>query len=257
MTARRACIWLWLAACAACASKLPETRYYQLAQPEARQRGTGGELLVLEALSADAAYDDERIVYRTTPFRLDYYQYHHWSSAPGIMIGNYLEQALEASGRFRAVVREATPDAPVILGGRVVAIEEIDRSRTAWAGRIVLELVLTDARSGEALWTEQFEETEPLRQQTPEGLAAALSIAMSRIVAHTAPMIASLTERQARRNAEHPAARADHADRTHPGDRAHPTDDPHPDDRAEYPSAARAALRAVPRAGPREPHDDP
>ena len=199
--------WLAWAACAACGGKLPETRYYQLAQPETRLRG-GDDLLVLEAVTADGAYDDDRIVYRTTPFRIDYYQYHRWSSAPGVMVGNYLEQALEASGKFRAVVREMTPDAPVVLGGRVIAIEEVDRSRTEWLGRIVLELVLTDTRTGAALWTDQLEETEPLRQQTPEGLAAALSIAMSRIVAHTVPTIAELADRQARLRAEHPAAQA-------------------------------------------------
>jgi hypothetical protein len=124
------------------------------------------------------------------------------------MVGNYLEQALEASGKFRAVMHEMTPDAPVVLTGRVVAIEEVDRSATEWIGRIVLELVLTDAKTGEALWTDQLEETEPLRKQTPEALAAALSIAMSRIVAHTVPTIAELADRQARLRAEHPAAQA-------------------------------------------------
>jgi len=204
MTARAGVAAVWIA-CAGCGGKLPETRYYQLAAPEAKVRGCDS-LLVLEALTADAAYDDERIVYRTTPVRIDYYQYHRWSSAPGIMVGNYLEQAFKTSGKFRAVMRDPTPDAPVILAGRVIAIEEVDRSKTAWIGRIVLELVLTDARTGEALWTEQLEETEPLRQQTPEGLAAALSIAMSRIVAHTVPVIADLTDRQAHLHVEHPAA---------------------------------------------------
>jgi ABC-type uncharacterized transport system auxiliary subunit len=204
MIARTSLVALGLA-CAACAGKMPDTRYYQLAPPASRVGGGDG-LIVLETLTTDAAYDDERIVYRTTPFRLDYYQYHRWSSAPGVMVGNYLEQAFEHSGKFRAVVRDATPDAPVILAGRVIAIEEVDRSKTAWIGRIVLELILTDARTGEALWSEQFEETEPLLQQTPEGLAAALSAAMSRIVAHTVPVIADLADRQARIHAEHPAA---------------------------------------------------
>jgi ABC-type uncharacterized transport system auxiliary subunit len=204
MTARTWITLVWLA-CTACGDKLPETRYYQLAARDAKLRG-GGDLLVLDTLTADAAYDDDRIVYRTTPFRLDYYQYQRWSSTPGIMVGNYLEQALEASGRFRGVVREMTPDAPVVLAGRVVAIEEVDRSKTEWIGRIVVELLLTDARTGEALWTEQIEETEPLSHQTPEGLAAALSIAMSRIVAHTVPAIADITDRQAHLRTEHAAA---------------------------------------------------
>jgi len=186
-------------ACMACAcgARTPETHYYQLAAPGASQRG-GDTVLVLETLTADAAYDDERIVYRTTPVRLDYYQYHRWTSAPGIMVTAYLERALEASGRFRAVVRDATADAAVVLSGRVLAIEEVDRSRTEWLGRLVVELTLADARTGAALWTEQLEETEPLRQQSPEGLAGALSRAMSRIVAQTAPRIAELAERRTR-----------------------------------------------------------
>jgi ABC-type uncharacterized transport system auxiliary subunit len=189
----------------ACSSKLPDTRFYQLAPPSSQPRAGDG-VLVLESLTTDAAYDDERIAYRTTPFRIDYYQYHRWSSTPGVLVGNFLEQAFEASGKFRAVVRQPTMDAPVILGGRVIALEEVDRSKTEWLGRIVIELVLTDARTGEALWTEQLEETERLSEQTPEGLAAALSIAMSRIVAHTVPVIAELGTRQAQRHAEQPAA---------------------------------------------------
>ncbi|TMQ11195.1 MAG: hypothetical protein E6J91_23825 [Deltaproteobacteria bacterium] len=195
-----------------CGGKLPETHYYQLAAADVRLRGGDG-IVVLDTLATDAAYDDERIVYRTTPFRLDYYQYHRWSSAPGVMVGNYLEQALENSGKLRAVIREMSPDAAVVLAGRVVAIEEVDRSRTEWLGRIVVELVLSDARSAEILWTERLEETEPLHQQSPEGLAAALSAAMARIAARTAPVVGELAERAARAHAEQPAATAA---RSHP-----------------------------------------
>ena len=176
---------------AACSSKTPDTRFYQLAAPQQRAPSAGDVTLVVEPLTTDPAYDDERIVYRSNPYRLDYYHYHRWSAAPGMMIGNYLEEALERSGRFRAVKRELSEDAPVVLGGRVVAIEEVDRSRTQWHGRLVIELTLTDAKSSRVLWSEQFEETEPLRAQTPEGLARALSVAMSRIVAKAAPVIAA------------------------------------------------------------------
>jgi ABC-type uncharacterized transport system auxiliary subunit len=199
-------------ACAGCAGTMPDTRYYQLAPPTTKTPG-GSELLVLDSLTADAAYDDERIVYRTTPFRLDYYQYQHWSSVPGVMVANYLEQAFETSGKFRAVVRELTPDAPVVLAGRVIAIEEVDRSPTEWFGRICLELVLTDAHTGEALWTQQLEEIEPLKQRTPEGLAAALTVAMARISAHTIPVVAELTEKVARTHTDNPPTTASRAKR--------------------------------------------
>jgi ABC-type uncharacterized transport system auxiliary subunit len=187
---------LALVVLASCGGKVPETRYYQLAAPPAAG-GAGDQLLVLEPLATDGAYDDERIVYRTSPYRLDYYQYHRWSAAPGVLIGNYLEQALERSGRFRGVVRELDPAATVVLGGRVVALEEIDESRTQWRGHVVIELRLTDARTNSVLWTEQLEDSEPLTVQSPEGLARALSTAMARIAARCTPAIAEVTQRQA------------------------------------------------------------
>ncbi len=182
----------------ACAGKLPETRFYQLAPAPSTQQPTGDVTLVVEPLATDPAYDDERIVYRTTPYRLDYYQYHRWSSPPGAMVGNYLERALEDSGKFRSVVREISADAPAVLGGRVIAIEEVDTSKSNWRGRIVIELTLSDARTGTLLWTQQYDETEPLPSQSPEGLAKALSAAMGRIVAKAAPSIAEIADRQQR-----------------------------------------------------------
>lgn len=176
---------------AACGGKLPDTRFYQLAPPAAATAAARGELtIVLEPLATESAYEDERIVYRTNPYRLDYYQYHRWSAPPGVMIAGFLEQSLERSGRFRGVVRELTAGAVAILGGRVIAIEEIDAANAQWRGRIDLELTLTDARSGTVVWSEQFNETEPLPAMSPEGLARALSVAMARIAARAIPEIA-------------------------------------------------------------------
>ncbi|MBA3397989.1 MAG: membrane integrity-associated transporter subunit PqiC [Deltaproteobacteria bacterium] len=189
---------------AACGGKVPQTRYYQLAAPTTAARGDGA-VIVLEQLATDAGYDDERIVYRTTPYRMDYYDYHRWSASPGVVVGNYLEQALERSGRFRAVIREVSDQAAIVLGGRVVALEEIDRSKARWVGRIVIELTAADPRTNEILWTEQFEEIEPLAVQSPEGLAQAITKAMSRIVAKAAPQIADHADRQAALHAAEPA----------------------------------------------------
>lgn len=180
---------LALVVLAACGGSLPATRYYDLAPPPP-VAAQGGAVLVLEPLTTDDAYDDERIVYRTGDYRLDYYDYHRWSAAPGVMIGNYLERGLERSGHFRAVVREPTRETRVVLTGRVAAIEEIDVSKQAWEGHVVLELSLVDPVSGASVWSEQYDEREPLVEQSPEGLAEAISAAMARIVAAAAPAIA-------------------------------------------------------------------
>jgi hypothetical protein len=51
---------------------------------------------------------------------------------------------------------------------------------------------LTDTASGEVLWSEQFEELEPLDTQNPEGLVKALSRAMTRIAQRALPVISNL-----------------------------------------------------------------
>lgn len=192
-----------LVALAACGAKAPETRYYQLAAPAAARGGgapsdaPSDAVVVVEPLDTDAAYDDERIVYRQSPYRLDYYQYHRWVASPGTMLSDYLAQALARTGRFRAIDREPTDDAAVILGGRVIAIEEIDRGPHRWDGRIALALSVTDARTGEVLWSQDVEEIEPLAALTPEGLAAALSRAMARVVDRVSPTLGATASRQA------------------------------------------------------------
>lgn len=193
-------------ALAACGGKLPQTHFYQLADPGRDVEPGPGVPLAIETLVTDSAYDDDRMVYRITPYRLDYYNYHRWSAAPGTLVANYLERAFESSGRFGAVTRDDdTGEAPVVLGGRVLAIEEVDVSKDRWVARIVLELTLTDTSSGEVLWTEQFEETEPMPRQHPEGLARALSVALERIANRAVPVVSSLAERTAR---AHEAAKA-------------------------------------------------
>ncbi|MGE0548155.1 MAG: ABC-type transport auxiliary lipoprotein family protein [Kofleriaceae bacterium] len=178
-----------------CGGSVPATRYYQLAPPAATPGGRGDLVIAIEPFETDPGYDDERIVYRTTPYRLDYYQYHRWSASPSVMVASFLEQALERAGRFRAVVRDATEQSPLVIRGRVLAIEEVDRSATSRVGRIVVELSLVDSRTGSTLWSEQFEEAEPVAQRTPEGLAKALSVAMGRIAARATDPIAAQATR--------------------------------------------------------------
>jgi ABC-type uncharacterized transport system auxiliary subunit len=187
-----------LLALAACGGKMPETKFYSFAEPSGKVTSGTGASVVVEPLATDSAYDDERIVYRVTPYRLDYYNYHRWSAAPGMLIANYLERALEKSGKFGAVTRETNPDALVTLGGRVVAIEEVDKSKTQWVGRLVLELTLTNNATGEVLWAEQFEELEPLPMQSPEGLARAISSALERVANRAIPAVSVLADQVAR-----------------------------------------------------------
>ncbi len=186
----RRCALLLLAA-AACGGRAPDTHYYDLASAARRHSGDG-PVLAIEPLTADEPYDDERMVYRESPYRVDYYHYHRWSASPGAMVSNHLERALESSGRFAAVLREDPKNAAYVLGGRLIALEEVDVSKRRWLGRVSLELHLRDAATGDVVWSKKLEETEPVARQTPEGVARALSRAMDRIARRLAPELGAV-----------------------------------------------------------------
>jgi hypothetical protein len=106
------------------------------------------------------------------------------------------------------VTAQANESVPVTLGGRVIALEEVDRSKTSWLGRVAVELTLTDTLTSKVLWSQRFEETEPLKEQTPEGLAQALSVAMARITQRALPEVVDLATQA---TAERAAARGPRA----------------------------------------------
>lgn len=174
----------------------PPTRYYELALPAQTSQMSSAGSIVIEPFTAEGAYDDERMVYRSSPYRLDYYDYHRWGAPPGQLVASYLEQTLRKSGRFKTVATDSGEDNAIVLSGRVLALEEVDTSKTKWTGHIALELTARDA-SGKVVWTQQFDESVPMPVQSPEGLAQAVTAAMQRIAGRIAPTLGELAERQA------------------------------------------------------------
>jgi ABC-type uncharacterized transport system auxiliary subunit len=174
-----------------CGGAPPPTHHYTLAvrspgMPAASQ----GTTLAVASLAVAAAYDTDRIVYRLSPYRIDYYNYHRWGASPGLLVADHLRTAYARTGLFRGVVAELDPDADVVLAGRILAMDEIDETPERWQAHLALELSLRDSRTGSSLWSALYERREPMSERTPEGLARALSAVLAAIVAESAPAIA-------------------------------------------------------------------
>ncbi len=180
---------------AGCGGRMPETRYYDLPSA-ARGHAGDGPVLAVEPLEVDEPYDDDRMVYRENPYRVDYYHYHRWSASPGALVSRHLERALAASGRFAGVLRDQDArGVSFILGGRLLALEEVDLSKRRWVARVALELALRDATSGDVVWTRRVELSEPVARQSPEGVARALSRALDRVARRLAPELNAVAAR--------------------------------------------------------------
>lgn len=175
---------------ASCRSS-PPIRHYQ---PEVVQQELGDAsspsdvVLAIEDFSASAAYDEQRIVYRTNDVQINYYHYHRWASPPGLLVSDMLQQVYRQTNRFEAVIGGYDSRADAVLSGRIVKFEEFD-NEDEWRAQVVLELRLRGAGSGELLWDEQIERSVVLDEQSPLGLARAMSRALTRIGSETAPTI--------------------------------------------------------------------
>lgn len=191
----------WLAAVAyflamGCGGSVPQTRYYQLTEAVAKAAQPGGQVLVVEPLRADAAYDDDRIVYRSGEFRLDYFHYHRWSATTGPLVADFLRRGYEAQGLFRAVTDAIGEEGGVVLSGRVVALERVDSPDQPHRARVALTLRLRDSL-GKLLWSETFRRERELREPTISGLAEAMSGLLSELVAETGGKLAQLARQTA------------------------------------------------------------
>jgi uncharacterized lipoprotein YmbA len=178
----------------ACGSAPPRVHHYELVVPAPTHPRTRASNLTLaiEPLRVDAAYDTERMVYRLSPYRVDYYEYHRWAAHPGLHVGDYLRKAYAATGLFRDVVIEPTQPSYFVLGGRVTAIEEIDATDASWIGRIAVELWLRERASGTRLWSAAYDRRAPMPERSPEGLARALSGALHEVALESSKAVAAV-----------------------------------------------------------------
>jgi ABC-type uncharacterized transport system auxiliary subunit len=149
----------------------PEVRYYTLALA-----GTPPRLAApvhAGTLGVDPPYATERIAYRTSPYRLDYYTYHRWAADPRTIVRtaarDYLERAAPAGGAE-----------PYELTGHLRRIEEVDVPGGGRRGELALDLTVT--RGGAVVLARSFAESEPAAEATSEAVAAALSRALARIL---------------------------------------------------------------------------
>ena len=205
------CLLLLLPWAAAGCKSAPEVRHYQLNLVDSQRAlaeagngratttstetvATGGRVIGVDVLRADTAYDDLRIVYRKSPYRVDYYHYHRWSAPPSLMLTDVLRDGLHQTGAFGRVTSGYGRDVDAVLRGRVVAIEEVDRSATEWEARVVLDLELERVATGEVLWSRTLSQSESVEQLNPEGVTIAASKAMGKIIVEMLPELLSAME---------------------------------------------------------------
>jgi ABC-type uncharacterized transport system auxiliary subunit len=178
---------LLLAACAAA----PEIRYFRVEYPLPGPSANSPLPLTLGImrLRAPEPYHQERIIYRASPYQVQYYVRERWESPPVDMVNDRLFDQFARSGRFQRVVSWRQGEAPAYrLEPRLRRFEEVDEG-DAWYGQVELEYELLD-RDGRSLLREVASQRVRVEVRNPEGTVEALSrglrAALDEAVAKTA-----------------------------------------------------------------------
>ena len=181
--------WLGVGGCASA----PEVRYYRVAlTPPPTASAPLPVRLGIGRLASAEPTRQERILYRDSPYRIQYYASDRWEDPPAVIVQAALVEHLRASGRFQRVVpwgREAT-DAR--LGVRLQTFEEVDEG-DAWFGEVVLayEIVAPDGRSlGQGTSRQRIRAEGHSVDSVVAALSRALSACLEDVTERTAAALA-------------------------------------------------------------------
>ena len=131
----------------------------------------------------EQAYNRPEIVYRQSPFQLQYYYYRVWAVKPARMITDLAYKHLEMSRIAAHLVRryDESPKPDYELSGYIEAVEEYD-SDELWFAHLALTINLTRISDGSSVYTRRFDLRKRVYQHTPEYVIRELSSLMEYVM---------------------------------------------------------------------------
>ena len=140
----------------------PEKHYFQLnlLPPKNSLDISFDQVMLVESVKTDDLYDDYRIIYRLSPFQLNYYPYDFWADKPAVIIRDSIIHYLKIGGFFKKVIKEFSRGEPdLILRSRLHFIEEVDQE-IQWYARLSMDLEIIDFRTEEIKINHHFDRME-------------------------------------------------------------------------------------------------
>jgi len=163
---------------------VPETYYYTLAFDSAAQLNDGHTplpfALGVEKFQSEVIYDDDRIIYRDSPFEVKYYFYRRWIAPPRHLISDKVVSYLSDAGLFeRVTTYPSMVNVKYVLNGRLLAFEEWDEQNN-WYGKVAFKVSLHEPLTQRVIWSDKFEHMQPVAKKIPAAVVEALSLSLKK-----------------------------------------------------------------------------
>ncbi len=140
----------------------------------AAQPAEAAPVLLLDPPRAAPGHDSTRMLYQRQPQQLEAFAFHEWAEPPARLLAPLLQQALQGSGAFRAVLLAPTSGSGGLrLETELVRLQQ-DFGAKPSVVRLTLRAALIDTATRRVIATQVFDASVPAAREDPvAGVAAA------------------------------------------------------------------------------------
>ncbi len=126
------------------------------------------------------------IVYRTTPEKIGFYEYHRWAADPRELVTAAVIEHLRASGQYTIVSEyKGRADDDYILSGRLEKLEEVDYPAGVKV-EVAVSAQITSVKTGATVWSNAVSEVAIVSERTVPGVVSEMNrtveLAISRLL---------------------------------------------------------------------------
>jgi ABC-type uncharacterized transport system auxiliary subunit len=134
-------------------------RYFDLhlENPENPDGRKASRVLLVEDAAISPTYQEQRIIYRESPFQVKYYGFALWSRFPDELIEDAVVDFWRKSRIFKKVMTyDSDDDADWIMRMKINAIEKY-RGQDGWYARLAMEVAVVGSESKETILRHTFD----------------------------------------------------------------------------------------------------
>jgi len=158
---------------------------------DAAGTGASEQTMLVATPEARPGYDSRRMVYTKRPHELEYFTQNQWVDSPARMLTPLLMQALEKSGKYRAVVSSRSlVAADLKLETEIIRLQHEFTTRPSQI-HLTVRAQLTDIQGKRVLASREFNIVEPSTSEDPYGGVLATNRAVKTLLQQLAAFCAA------------------------------------------------------------------
>ncbi len=139
----------------------PSKRYFQINIETSVDNNENSikKTILLKDIIVSEFYDDYRLVYRKSPYEVNYYSYEFWSIKPGKLIKKAIINYLKTNNDYLIIGEFSDSKPDYYIDVLLNSIEEIEK-KDSWYGRLSMSFALYSFKTDEKLLSFNFDKTK-------------------------------------------------------------------------------------------------